>query len=241
MPSVSRRDLQKRLSSCTALLQWIFIGSCLIFLVLGLAILGVGGAATRNREVVKAMRLPGIETLPAWGVTLGVFVTVLAVLAACGAFFLHTKLMATVAVLLSFILVMQIGIAAGALSQRSEVRHHLITAWNSCSNQTKINLEKEYECCGMKNYTDMPALPCPDKVTRGCLGPFESTVLKLLKGLAGVGIVLAILEVSGIATLVHLISRVRKAAVAFTRLAETGNEELNDVQDPASAARVVID
>eukprot|EP00727_Mastigamoeba_balamuthi_P014113 m51a1_g9324 hypothetical protein (334) ;mRNA; r:216-1699 len=204
-------DFVKHLGRCATTTHHIIIGFCAVVLVLAVALLSVGISTRVSEDAVRKLRVPGIETLPAWMISLGVLLALISVFGIVGAYLYNKKLLIVFAVLMGIVVVAQLTVGITAAVQYKKLPEVLDLAWTLSSNKTVANLQDEFKCCGFYNTTDRAVLPCEHKEV--CEGKLYNAVSSVATSAGATGIALSCIELAGVALTVYLLVRIGYVSV----------------------------
>lgn len=78
--------------------------------------------------------------------------------------------------ILGILMAGQIALGVCAFIYRDNIPSTLETAWDNADQQTRYNIEEEFNCCGYSSPSDYPATPCDSTWTSGCQQSLEDTL-----------------------------------------------------------------
>lgn len=126
------------------------IGLNILYILVAFILIGV---ATYGKAASLVTSLPIIGGI----VACGVFLLIIALLGLVGTVKHSQVLLFFYMVVLFILFIIQFSIACACLAVDDETRKQLAQAgWNTSSNQTKLEVEKAFGCCGFSNTTESP-------------------------------------------------------------------------------------
>jgi len=132
------------------ILRKISIGTYFLFLVFGLAFLGIGGFAVGTD---LAELLP--KHFPAAGIFIvGMSLIVVAILGILACWKINRYLLIFATILLVALVCTQAGLAIEAVHMGGLWSQELYNSWNQSSLDVRIQIEKEFNCCGYQSKED---------------------------------------------------------------------------------------
>jgi len=145
------------------------MGLCSVLLfLLGLAMTIVCIIALTGTKVLGDFELESVSALMWFGVFLGVFLAIIALLAAIGFFSLNRCLMAIVVIAFAIIILLHIICFSLAFSYKDDFNNLCADAWDAADNETRAYIEDQFSCCGGSDINDKPA-------SKRCLGESSSS------------------------------------------------------------------
>lgn len=190
-----------------------------IFVLCGIALIAVGGVVLSALNPQKSF-YEGYLGAPVAIIVLGVFVFVLAFLGCCGAIRESYHMIMAFSILLTVILICELGAAIAAYVYRSKIEHALKTAaTNSIAkygNDTEVNklwddIQSNLHCCGANSTADftvpIPPSCCENKPPTcdaahaykiGCIDALLQKFKEKIVYVGVTGIVICFIEVVGI-------------------------------------------
>ncbi|KAI8492971.1 cd63 antigen [Branchiostoma belcheri] len=144
-------------------IKYLLFAFNLVFWITGLAMIGVGATVKIAFGDYFDFTGNAFASAPVFLIILGVFVSIIGFLGCCGAIKENYCMVTTFAVLLSLIFILEIAAGITGYVLRNDIENVIDTAMTDFmmkwTNTTKGRLafdgvQKEFECCGVKNYTD---------------------------------------------------------------------------------------
>lgn len=130
------------------------IGLNILYILVAFILIGV---ATYGKAASLVTSLPIIGGI----VACGVFLLIIALLGLVGTVKHSQVLLFFYMVVLFILFIIQFSIACACLAVDDETRKQLAhTGWDSSSNQTRLEVEKAFGCCGFSNTTESPNSDC---------------------------------------------------------------------------------
>jgi len=171
------------------LLKKMLLGLNIFFLVMGVIVMALGGAASN----ANFTSIAGKD----WTVAIaciGMLIFIMALLGAVAAYTGNRYLLMAYAVFLGalFISVFIIGIYIAAKSN-GQTADLVRSGWNYSSNGARISLESYYQCCGLNSNADSPGYPCPvpaNTTWPPCMPLFVSSFQQNFQAIGAMGIVI---------------------------------------------------
>mgnify|MGYP003085834930 CR=1 FL=1 len=238
---MSIKELSERVGKCANTTKYV-LGVCyaLIF-VLGFALFVASASARVSDAVLQTLHVPGIASLPNWGVCAGIFLALVALVGALGTFLLNRVLLIVFAALLAVLTVMQLTVGVTAYARQDQFPAVVSAAWDSAENSTKTYIQTTFACCGLDNTTDRPYLPgCPgynassssasadeaavDETVAsslyngGCMAPILALAYRVANKVGAALLGITAFEVLTLIITAVLLCRIRKAKVNYSRM-----------------------
>ena len=238
---MSLKELSKRVGTCANTSKYV-LGVCyaLIF-VLGLALCIASTVARTSEAVLQTLHVPGIASLPNWGIGLGVFLALVALVGALGSFLLNRPLLIIFACLTAVLVVAQVSVGVTAYVRQDKFPVVLSVAWDNAENSTRAYLETTFDCCGLDNTTDRAYLPgCPGYSSSssasvsaahaadatvasslyngGCLAPILALAYRVADKVGAALLGITAFELLTLVITAVLLCRIRKAKVSYSRM-----------------------
>jgi hypothetical protein len=139
----------------------------IIFLLVGLVIIGAGGYALGQGEVPANLHL-AYDRSVAFGLCgVGGFITLVSLVGLIGACTSSRRTLSFYACLLFAVLVAQAVIAGYASHYRESASSEISRAWTDTNNADRCWVQKEFDCMGFENPLDRPGTNCT-VATEGC-------------------------------------------------------------------------
>ena len=134
---ITVKELSERVGKCANTTKYV-LGTCyaLIF-VLGFALFAASASARVSDTVLQTLHVPGIASLPNWGIGVGIFLALVALLGAVGTFLLNRALLIIFVALLAVLTVMQLTVGATAYARQDQFPAVVSAAWDSAEDSTK--------------------------------------------------------------------------------------------------------
>uniref|UniRef100_A0A1E1XS67 Tetraspanin n=1 Tax=Amblyomma sculptum TaxID=1581419 RepID=A0A1E1XS67_AMBSC len=161
-------------SSKMGFVKYLLFAFNAIFVLCGIALIAVGGVVLSALNPQKPF-YEGYLGAPVAIVVLGVFVFVLAFLGCCGAIRENYHMIMAFSVLLTIILICELGAAIAAYAYRSKIAHAIreeaTKSIRNYRNDTDVqrlwdDIQSSLHCCGANSTADYDVLPpscCPEK------------------------------------------------------------------------------
>ncbi|KAH7979492.1 hypothetical protein HPB49_009603 [Dermacentor silvarum] len=162
-------------SSKMGFVKYLLFAFNAIFVLCGIALIAVGAVVLTALSPQKPF-YEGYLGAPVAIVVLGVFVFVLAFLGCCGAIRENYHMIMAFSVLLTIILICELGAAIAAYAYRSKIENAIRTEANKSIKQYRNNTDVQHlwddiqsslHCCGANSTADyedkLPQSCCPDK------------------------------------------------------------------------------
>lgn len=205
-----------------------------IFVLCGIALIAVGAVVLTALSPQKPF-YEGYLGAPVAIVVLGVFVFVLAFLGCCGAIRENYHMIMAFSVLLTIILICELGAAIAAYAYRSKIENAIRTEANKSIKQYRNNTDVQHlwddiqsslHCCGANSTADyedkLPQSCCPDKpedcnpskaYKRNCCDVLLEKFNEKIVYVGVTGIIICFIEVVGIVFGCCLAKAIRKYEV----------------------------
>jgi len=207
-------SLPAGLSTTQKCLKNTLMGLNLFFFVLAIILISVGAWAVQSNTLSFA---GGANGLAGGIVAMGTFVMLISFLGCCGAFRENRCLLGIYVVVLGLVVLIQFILGVVIASTNPEELAN--EGWRSANNNVKVDLQKQFSCCGLKVYnaTDR-GVPCPDLAkfptsNRACLSAIKADLKKYVTGVAAVGILFAFFEFTGLIAALCLMRGIRVATM----------------------------
>ncbi|XP_018580725.1 tetraspanin-31 [Scleropages formosus] len=174
-----------------------------VYMLVGLLLIGVA-AWGKGFGIVSSIHIIGGV------IAVGVFLLLIAVVGLIGALNHHQVMLFFYMVILLLVFLFQFGVSCSCLAMNREQQENVLNAtWGIMSNKTKMNLEKNLDCCGLFNLTegyaqylsDLKYCPadCKGKnVCKTCGLKMLEHSAEALKILGGVGLFFSFTEILGV-------------------------------------------
>lgn len=243
--SMSLKELSERVGKCANTTK-VVLGVCYVLIfVLGLALCIAGAVARSSESALQTLHVPGIASLPTWGICLGVFLALVALVGALGSFLLNRPLLIIFACLTAVLIVVQVSVGVTAYVRQDKFPVVVNAAWNNAENSTRAYLETTFECCGLENTTDRAYLPgCPGYASSsfsssaasassslaldetvssslfngGCMAPILALAYRVANKVGAALLGITAFEVLTLIVTAVLLCRIRKAKVSYSRM-----------------------
>lgn len=242
---ITVKELSERVGRCANTTKYV-LGTCyaLIF-VLGFALFVASASARVSDAVLQKLHVPGIASLPNWGIAVGIFLALVALLGAIGTFRLNRTLLIIFVALLAVLTVMQLTVGATAYARQDQFPAVVSTAWEDAENSTKEYIQKTFECCGLYNSTDRPYLPgCPGHNSSstaaassgategGCMAPLVALAHRVANKVGAAFVGVTVFEFVTLVVTCVLLCRIRQAQRHYAHLVQSDPiESLRDEED----------
>ncbi|KAJ8412078.1 hypothetical protein AAFF_G00143450 [Aldrovandia affinis] len=178
-----------------------------VYMLVGLLLIGVA-AWEKGYGIVSSIHIIGGV------IAVGVFLLLIAIVGLIGALNHHQVMLFFYMVILFLVFLFQFGVSCSCLAMNRGQQEKLLSAtWGIMSNETKVSLERQLNCCGLLN-TNLTQLqfandvlqcdaPCKVKGVKGEECPVCGDVMLLksseaLKILGGVGLFFSFTEILGV-------------------------------------------
>ena len=254
---MNMKELSQRVGKCANTTKYVLAVCFTIVFVLGLALFCAGLSARLSEKALEALHVPGIASLPDWGIALGVLMGVVALIGALGSCMLNRVMLLIFVGATTLAVVLQVSVGTAAYVLQDQYPRLLSEAWGSSENSTRSYLEGKFDCCGFYNTTDREYLPgCPGYVASSSVfsssapatreelasvidpssvssnGGCESPLVDLAKSMAtSVGIALICITVLEVAILIATGVLLYRIRTAQNRYAQFGSD--SDYDDGA--------
>ncbi|NXS59015.1 TSN31 protein, partial [Brachypteracias leptosomus] len=163
--------------------------------LVGLLLIGVA-AWGKGFGIVSSIHLIGGV------IAVGVFLLLIAVVGLVGAVHHHQVMLFFYMIILGLVFIFQFGVSCSCLAiNRSRQEGLFSSAWPILSNETKLELERRLDCCGLLNRTDPPPAARAFQADFHCLTCGEKMLQhsdEALKILGGVGLFFSFTEILGV-------------------------------------------
>ncbi|XP_050049258.1 CD63 antigen-like [Dermacentor andersoni] len=221
-------------SSKMGFVKYLLFAFNAIFVLCGIALIAVGAVVLTALSPQKPF-YEGYLGAPVAIVVLGVFVFVLAFLGCCGAIRENYHMIMAFSVLLTIILICELGAAIAAYAYRSKIEHAIRTeatkSIEQYQNDTDVqhlwdDLQSSLHCCGANSTADykdkLPQSCCPDKpedcnvskaYKRNCIDVLLEKFNEKIVYVGVTGIIICFIEVVGIVFGCCLAKAIRKYEV----------------------------
>uniref|UniRef100_A0A6M2E530 Tetraspanin n=1 Tax=Amblyomma tuberculatum TaxID=48802 RepID=A0A6M2E530_9ACAR len=222
-------------SSKMGFVKYLLFAFNAIFVLCGIALIAVGGVVLSALNPQKPF-YEGYLGAPVAIVVLGVFVFVLAFLGCCGAIRENYHMIMAFSVLLTIILICELGAAIAAYAYRSKIEHAIRDAATKSIKNYHNNTETQrlwddvqssLHCCGANSTGDyypapLPASCCPGKPNdcttdkaypRNCIDVLLDKFNEKIVYVGVTGIIICFIEVVGIVFGCCLAKAIRKYEV----------------------------
>ena len=248
---ITVKELSERVGKCANTTKYV-LGVCyaLIF-VLGFALFVASASARVSDAVLQTLHVPGIASLPNWGVCAGIFLALVALVGALGTFLLNRVLLIVFAALLAVLTVMQLTVGVTAYARQDQFPAVVSAAWDSAENSTKTYIQTTFACCGLDNTTDRPYLPgCPgynassssvaapvaalesSAGNGGCLAPLVALAHRVANKVGAAFVGVTVFELATLVVTCVLLCRIRQAQRHYAHLVQSDPiESLRDDED----------
>eukprot|EP00727_Mastigamoeba_balamuthi_P014273 m51a1_g9469 hypothetical protein (234) ;mRNA; r:572679-573775 len=221
---LTRNQVASAVGTCLNTLNYILIGACVLLFIGGIIVFAVGVAAKADQDTADKLNVPGIDSLPPGMIVIGIFICILSIFGIIGAVLWNRPLLAIFTVLLSILVICQLGVGIAGAVEYNKLPKLISTAWDKSSNNTRASLQRQYKCCGYWNNEDRPQRPCPTSKTsnvtyeEGCHDSIYHEIKIVAKPIGGAGIAVSVLEIAGVAITIALMVRVHQVTVQHQRL-----------------------
>uniref|UniRef100_A0A1E1X9G5 Tetraspanin n=1 Tax=Amblyomma aureolatum TaxID=187763 RepID=A0A1E1X9G5_9ACAR len=221
-------------SSKMGFVKYLLFAFNAIFVLCGIALIAVGGVVLSALNPQKPF-YEGYLGAPVAILVLGVFVFVLAFLGCCGAIRENYHMIMAFSVLLTIILICELGAAIAAYAYRSKIEHAIreeaTKSINEYRNNTDVqrlwdDIQSSLHCCGANSTADydmpLPSSCCPEKPTdctpdkaykRNCIDVLLDKFNEKIVYVGVTGIIICFIEVVGIVFGCCLAKAIRKYEV----------------------------
>ncbi|XP_037580033.1 CD63 antigen [Dermacentor silvarum] len=221
-------------SSKMGFVKYLLFAFNAIFVLCGIALIAVGAVVLTALSPQKPF-YEGYLGAPVAIVVLGVFVFVLAFLGCCGAIRENYHMIMAFSVLLTIILICELGAAIAAYAYRSKIENAIRTEANKSIKQYRNNTDVQHlwddiqsslHCCGANSTADyedkLPQSCCPDKpedcnpskaYKRNCCDVLLEKFNEKIVYVGVTGIIICFIEVVGIVFGCCLAKAIRKYEV----------------------------
>ncbi|KAI1891088.1 hypothetical protein AGOR_G00160300 [Albula goreensis] len=173
-----------------------------VYMLVGLLLIGVA-AWGKGFGIVSSIHIIGGV------IAVGVFLLLISIVGLIGALNHHQVMLFFYMVILFLVFLFQFGVSCSCLAMnRGQQETLLNTTWNMMSNDTRLSLEKQLDCCGLLNTTaseaqfkidyTLCAAPCKSKKCYTCGEKMLQHSAEVLKILGGVGLFFSFTEILGV-------------------------------------------
>ncbi|KAM6976491.1 tetraspanin-31 [Aplochiton taeniatus] len=174
-----------------------------VYMLVGLLLIGVAAWGKEFGTVSSIHIIGGV-------IAVGVFLLLIAIVGLIGAIHHHQVMLFFYMVILFIVFLFQFGVSCSCLAMnRGQQEKLLDSSWRLISNDTKLNLEKQLDCCGLRNSSltqtqfsrDVQNCHAPCKDKRYCYTCGEKMLqhaTEALKILGGVGLFFSFTEILGV-------------------------------------------
>ncbi|KAJ7374164.1 hypothetical protein OS493_009506 [Desmophyllum pertusum] len=139
------------MNKCSIAIRWsIFILNCLVWLG-GSVMLGLGIWVTTQDTEYK--HLAGNLYVTIGYIVLSSFVFIIGFMGACGILLLKETVLRVYFALMLVLLLAELGVAIYLYVEKDKIQDHITTNWNNTSDEARIIIQNEFECCGLKPVT----------------------------------------------------------------------------------------
>jgi len=136
-----------------------FFGNLIIFL-LGGALLGIGIYSYVRGEKLSGLALSvNSKQVEIAIIALGGVVMLLAFFGCCGAGIESKFLLSVFFVFILLLMLAELGVGIAGYVKRNDMESDLNSAWNKSSNETKVDIQNNFNCCGFNDFSQA-ILPC---------------------------------------------------------------------------------
>ncbi|KNC51472.1 uncharacterized protein AMSG_07668 [Thecamonas trahens ATCC 50062] len=187
----------------------LFVFINLIFLIVGLAVIGAGVHLSKKGSAVpKNHSGPNVYDYSKHIATalyiIGSLISLVSFLGCCGAWKRIKALLCCYWMLVFLLIAAQvaIGVVVYHAAKDNKLDDHLADSWSSSDNAWKNSVQENFHCCGYNSPTDDPGSVCPgstaDDPNAGCRAVLKDDLQKALHVIVIVALVLAALELFGL-------------------------------------------
>ncbi|XP_068604855.1 tetraspanin-31 [Brachionichthys hirsutus] len=173
-----------------------------VYMLVGLLLIGVA-AWGKGFGLLSSIHIIGGV------IAVGVFLLLIAIVGLVGAMSHHQVMLFFYMVILFVVFLFQFGVSCSCLAMKRPQQETLLkTAWGMLTNETKIDLEVQLDCCGLLNGTDSPALfkqdvesctaLCKKTSCFTCGDMMLTHASEALRILGGVGLFFSFTEILGV-------------------------------------------
>ena len=251
---ITVKELSERVGTCANTTKYV-LGTCYVLIfVLGFALFAASASARVSDTVLQTLHVPGIASLPNWGICAGVFLALVALVGALGTFMLNRALLIIFVALLAVLTVLQLAVGATAYARQDQFPAVVSTAWDSAEDSTKTYIQQTFACCGLNSTADRPYLPgCPGYVSSssssaavavaaaaassaagegGCLAPLVALAHRVANKVGAAFVGVTVFELATLVVTCVLLCRIRQAQRHYAHLVQSDPiETLRDDDD----------
>ncbi|PFX20674.1 tetraspanin-9-like isoform X1 [Stylophora pistillata] len=136
------------MDNCSVCVRWsVFAMNCLVWLG-GSVMLGLGIWITTQDTEYK--HLAGNLYVTIGYIVLSSFVFIIGFVGSCGILLMKDNLLKMYFALMFVLLLAELGVAIYLYIEKDKIPDHIATNWNKTTDEARINIQKEFECCGLK-------------------------------------------------------------------------------------------
>lgn len=166
----------------------------ILYILVGFILIGV---ATYGKTTSLVTSLPIIGGI----VACGVFLLMISIMGLIGAVKHHQVLLFFYMVVLFLLFIIQFSIACACLAVDQDTQINLAEeGWKHSNNQTKMEVQNVFQCCGFKNAT-ADGLPCPTSCSipqcPTCMEKLEKVINQGFRASGGIGLFFSFTEILG--------------------------------------------
>ncbi|XP_048856331.1 tetraspanin-31-like [Brienomyrus brachyistius] len=168
-----------------------------VYMLVGLLLIGVAAWAKGFGIVFSIHIIGGV-------IAVGVFLLLIAIVGLIGALNHHQVILFFYMVILLLVFLFQFGVSCSCLAMNRSQQVALLNAtWKMLQNETKVELEKNLNCCGLLNITAeyqhfTCQAQCRNYVCQTCGEKMLQHSAEALKILGGVGLFFSFTEILGV-------------------------------------------
>lgn len=166
-----RSENDDGLSAGGKCVRWCLIGMNIVFLVLGLTIIGLG-AYVYNTDVMVTVA-GSAKALPVLVIIIGALVSFISFLGCCSAKQEIRCLLYVYIVIIVVILVLEFILAVVVLTKSSKAKEVVKDGWTSLSDADRNTWQSKLDCCGFDTFNVTAGSVCPPTATKSCVSSLE--------------------------------------------------------------------
>lgn len=168
-----------------------------VYMLVGLLLIGVA-AWGKGFGLVSSIHIIGGV------IAVGFFLLLIAIVGMIGAIHHHQVMLFFYIVILFIVFLFQFGVSCSCLAMNSTQQISLLSsAWRLLDDKTRMDLERQLNCCGLYNVTSSPVQSCPALCNKPgscstCMDLMLNHATEALKILGGVGLFFSFSEILGV-------------------------------------------
>jgi len=168
----------------------------LVFLIFGIALVGLGVTAMRS-EVLKLAHGDNVSMAI---LAVGILIIVMSCLGFCGVFTFNNYVLALYGFLLVLMLIVQITVTSYAYTHESNMQKMLLKEWNKSDDATKNALQDSLSCCGFSTFGENAGSVCPAVADDACYPHLKSQLAGYSNAIRPCMVLVLIVEIAAVIT-----------------------------------------